>query len=545
MLRRLIPALAPLMACAALSAQSSTPREAQSVAIVSGRVRRTDTGGPVDGATVRLSVTHGTSSRSANCDEFGRFEFADVPPGEYWLTAAADNLVSASATPARPVGIATPIAVAAGKDARNIEIALAPMRAITGRLLDPSGAPLPDVSVVLPELRQVPGTQIAMTPLSPNLTARTDADGRYRFFPLPPGDYYVMALVGPFGRAAPMDPEPVPDRLLGYVPTFFPGADRLIGARPVRVELGRDPPDVIFSVIPAELVKMSGTVSDVNGRPVATASLMLIPSDGASLETDLAVVTRTDADGRFTYPAVPAGRYVLQTFGRRAFDSRPIVLAPSKEAPPVIDVMVRPLVAARGHVTFEGDPPPEKKSVQISFVATDFVSGPIGGNPLVATIADDWTFEIANLASTGIIRATAPPGWALKSINLNGRDISTQPSDFQSADVNGLELVMTNRLATLTGTVTDGNKPASFFTVLMWRADTKPGTMALQAPSAPISTGPGGAFAITGLLAGRYQVIALPAPFNIRDLGTVMALGTPINVAEGETKTIALKLLRR
>ncbi|HYE88404.1 MAG TPA: M56 family metallopeptidase [Vicinamibacterales bacterium] len=49
-----------------------------------------------------------------------------------------------------------------------------------------------------------------------------------------------------------------------------------------------------------------GTVSDPSGKPLADATLRLVPADAG-----VAVETRSDAAGRFEFPQVPAGDYML------------------------------------------------------------------------------------------------------------------------------------------------------------------------------------------------------------------------------------------
>ena len=90
---------------------------------------------------------------------------------------------------------------------------------------------------------------------------------------------------------------------------------------------------------------------------------------------------------------------------------------------------------------------------------------------------------------------------------LNGRDITDTPYDFQSADVNGLEVVLTSRLGAVTGTVLDAGRPSANATIVMFGADEA----TWMFPSRFITVArPNwqGAFSMRGLLPGRYLAVA-------------------------------------
>src|SRR5262249_46835269 len=150
---------------------------------------------------------------------------------------------------------------------------------------------------------------------------------------------------------------------------------------------------------------------------------------------------------------IAPGTYVVQGYAGGGFASVPIVVPPDGTG--VKDVMVRTHapVNARGQITFEGAAQtPLATTVSVAFAPTDFASGPVGGNRIPTHVSDDLTFEINQLLWFGVIRVSAP-GWRMKSVLLNGVDIADTPHDFQSADVNGLEIVMTKDLGSAAGTV--------------------------------------------------------------------------------------------
>jgi hypothetical protein len=141
------------------------------------------------------------------------------------------------------------------------------------------------------------------------------------------------------------------------------------------------------------------------------------------------------------------------------------------------------------------------------------------------------------------------PDLALKKITLNDMDITDAPLDFREKDVEGVEVVLTNKVSRVTGAVSDDKGPVSDYVVIVFPSDpTKWGDR-----SRFITTGrptQQGRYAITGLPAEEYLAIALPNVvggefFNPEFLQQLRVQATPLNLAEGETKPLDLKLKRR
>jgi len=198
-------------------------------------------------------------------------------------------------------------------------------------------------------------------------------------------------------------------------------------------------------------------------------------------------------------------------------------------------------------VLFDGDasePPKEQRSLSIAFLPTSFTTGPVGSNRIAVTINPDWTFEIPNLAWFGVLRVTAPPGWALLRVRHEGRDITDTPFDFQSADVSGLEVVLTNRLGTVSGTVTNAGQPATAAAVLVFGADDTNWThMSRTAKSG--RTDERGTFSVGGLVPGRYLAVAIPAQPTLAQQTNLLALrslATPFTVSERTNTVVNLTM---
>ena len=113
-----------------------------------------------------------------------------------------------------------------------------------------------------------------------------------------------------------------------------------------------------------------------------------------------------------------------------------------------------------GRISFEGDSDPELySSVNVSAVPVDFDRTPQNlGFPASAEIQADLTLKLAGLTGARVLRLLdPPPGWMLKAVLLNGRDITDTPVVFSGPNqsVEGIEVVLTNRASEIAGQALD------------------------------------------------------------------------------------------
>ena len=55
-----------------------------------------------------------------------------------------------------------------------------------------------------------------------------------------------------------------------------------------------------------------------------------------------------------------------------------------------------------------------------------------------------------------MIRAAGPRGWTMKSVYVDGRDVTDQPLDVKSENISGINVIFTDRISGLSGAVRDG-----------------------------------------------------------------------------------------
>jgi hypothetical protein len=267
---------------------------------------------------------------------------------------------------------------------------------------------------------------------------------------------------------------------------------------------------------------------------------------------------QTAPDGTFVIRNVAAGSYALHGFGRQvgnqatlsaaAFGALQITVEGDM---PNLALKIAPGVTMRGRIVLEGSAtPPVPARVRVAPRPINFATGPMGGGPAESVTSEDWTFETKNLVGTRVIAANVgAPGWMLKRVTRDGKDITDQPIDFGQGDVNGIEITLTSNVASVSGTVTEANRPVSECVVLLFAEDATKWTfpsrhMTAARPDAK------GAFTASGLPAGNYLAVAIPLVQgeewqNPLTLEQYRGLATSVTLFEGGKASVALRLIRR
>ena len=523
----------------------------QETARIAGHVVQAATGKAVGAATLLLVPWPGAGmQRRAAADAQGFFEFRDLPAGSYRLTAMADLYVAADYGQTQPVSGSSlsvpgkPIDLKGGDNFDKADVRLWHTSAVEGQLLDEFGDPAPGVQLQVGQVMVAAG-RTRMMPVPGRGFAVTDDKGQFRAPGLPPGNYYLLALSGPFADQPPTEPS-LPARA-GFAPTYFPGTRLSTEAQPVHVSVGNDVRGITFQLVPAPLFSVTGRVVDTAGHPVGPVKLTMYQTQGGDIRAFVPANLNVGSDGAFTYRNVPTGNYVIQAFGPTGFASLSVEVAQD-----VMDLALklqRP-TTARGHVTFDGpSQQPSQSLVRITLRPTEFVSGgQISGGLRPFDLKDDGTFEISALSSIGVLRQVGDPSWALKSVTVNGSDITDAPFDFRLKDVEGIEVVLTRHTGSVAGTVQGEKELSTDYSVLVFSENRAKWSfpsrfVVLARPNQE------GKFNVAGLLPGNYLAVALEELLGTEQdpafLEALRTIATPVTVEDGNTVRLALKLIRR
>ncbi len=523
---------------------NAAPASLSGTGKIAGRVTRADNARPLPAATVTLAWFEGgrLTRRGSATDTEGRFEIAGLGPGSYQVTVTADGFLDREFGWTRAAPFGRRIDLARGESFDQANVAMPAPGAIEGRVLDEFGDAVADVLVQLATVQFIAGSG-RLVPVGGRVSPRpSDDTGAFRIFNLRPDDYYVMALSGPFA----------PDSDLGgFALTLYPGTRTATDARPMPVNAGGDTLGVVFSLVPGLVSNVTGAVVDTAGDPVENATVLLRPMSGG----DVRVLTRpaqarTNAAGQFSFRNVPEGSYAMQasgglvdTFGFTTID----VSGPETRS---VGIEVRPCAFLRGRATFEGNAPrPALRDVRINWNTAELQSAPYEVLARQTTWRADGTFEVPCVYGFSIVSAAiASSPWTVSRITLAGRDVTDALVDFRRGDVEGVEITFTDRAASIAGTVMDGVRPAADYAVVIFAADR----LKWQYPTRFVMVGrpnQQGGFRVTGVPAGSYLAVALPQVDNTgwqdpQFLETLVSVATPFNVENGQSRALALKLVR-
>jgi carboxypeptidase family protein len=397
--------------------------------------------------------------------------------------------------------------------------------------------------------------------------AQTDDLGAYRIFGLMPGDYIIRASARP---NMPQGPRGAETEQTGYPGTYYPGVADVSQAQTVTAALGQEVSSIGFSLVPARLSRVSGTVTGSDGRPLAGAMVMLRARGGTGMgPLRMNIIGNAGAqvrpDGSFQLTNVPPGEYVLDVqqrpqnirnlqelnLSQLEFASMPLSVSGGD-----IDnlaVMTTPGVTVSGRVAYQGQGAP-KSTVQVTAAPPSGGAAPIG--QLInaralggGRVNQDGTFELRGVAGPQMIRVqNLPAGWGLKGITLDGADITDAPYDFKPGNnVTGLVITLTDQLSEITGSVRDGRgEPVADYVLVAFPENTR----LWGAQSRFVQTtrpNQNGTFSIKGLPPGRYLAAVVPALENgLQNDPAVLEQLRPrarsFSLAEGQTLNLNLEM---
>jgi Carboxypeptidase regulatory-like domain len=501
---------------------------ATGTARITGRVVAADTGTPIRRAQININSRDANFNRVVATDGDGRYELATLPAGRYRLSVNKAGYVALEYGQARPFEAGKPLDIAAGQLLDKIDFSLPRGSAITGRITDEFGDPITDVQVQALRYQFVNGERQLV---DAGRTAQTDDLGAYRIFGLMPGDYVVRASMRPQIPNGPRNAEPEPT---GYPGTYFPGVSDVSQAQTVTATLGQEVSSIGFSLVPVRLSRISGTVMGSDGRPLAGAVVMIRARGNAGMGPIRMMLgnaggNQVRADGSFQLTNVPPGEYMLDVqqrpmnvrsvqdidLAQLEFASMPVSVSGGDIDS--LTIVTTPGVTVSGRVAYQGQGAP-KPTGQVTAAPPSGGPAPIGAmiNARVlggGRINNDGTFELRGLAGPQVIRLQGiPAGWGLKSVTLDGADITDTAYDFKPGNnLTGLVITLTDRLTEITGSVRDGRgRPVADYVLVAFPEDPTrwvPQSRFVQ------TTRPNqnGTFSIKGLPAGRYLAAVVPS----------------------------------
>ena len=431
---------------------------------IRGRVVTADGGAPLRRAQVRVSAAELRVNRGVTTDADGRYEISNLPAGRYSIFVSRNGYVSLQFGQQRPFEPGRPLDLGDGQLMDRIDFALPRGSVITGRVTDEVGEPMAGVRVQAMRYQYLPTGQRQLTPVmgGPAFSLVTNDLGEFRVYGLMPGTYLVGATYEEQGRMmAPNDPGSTPrgNENDGFAVTYYPGTASSEDAQPVTVGIAEEA-SALFALVPARMTRISGIVRNSVGKPVVGVFLTLRTGMGGGFMMSRGGAA-TGADGSFTLTNLAPGEHWIEVYPRSSGDewaSVPISLSSGGE---ITNLVITTSAGATisGQVIFEGTSTSLKPDRIIVTSPEPGGSPPSRGMDDTGIIDESGRFQLKGVSGRALFRAVqrAPTGggtWAIKSVTLNGDDLTDTPLDIaESGDISGVEIVISDKQTTFSGTV--------------------------------------------------------------------------------------------
>lgn len=540
-------------------AQSRSQRVDPLTASIRGRITTADTGAPIRGAEVRLSMD-GRFSRLVTTNGEGRYELKNLPAGDYKLNVSRTGFITLEYGQRRPFESSATIKLAEGQSATG-NVALIRGGAIFGRVLDASGDPSVGTRVQVMRVRTDEGRRRLLTVGAGD---QTDDTGAFRVYGLPPGDYYVAASTG-LVDAVKRDP-----------PIYYPGTANFAEAQPITLGIGAEASADFQIADTARTTTVSGVVMNSSGAPVA--AMVNLRSEaiglGPSAQSSLQLHDDAGPDGRFTIQNVPPGPYTLTamvmnlpfgafgpnppqfsgTFGANTAAAREEMLnrMPETTALPLVvggdEISGVTLVTRRG-ARVRG------RWVADTGITAKLPTGlrattrSVGPGTMTISGGNGDEFQLAGLSGPTRIEVDGvPDGWAVKAILLDGEDVTDKTFDLSNS-TGAVRIVMTNRLTSVSGTI-QSNAEIRDHSVIVFPEEATKWTF----PSRFVRTmraDRDGRFQMKGLPPGdRYLAVAIDyledgEEQDAQLLERLRTRATSFSLGDGEQRSIQLGVIGR
>jgi hypothetical protein len=502
---------------------------------------------PIRRARVTITFDGGYPPQSTDTDTDGKFRFDNLPAGTWQVLAEKPGFVPVDAGPGRAVVRPTVITLGPGPTA-DLSLVMQRAAAMEGQVLNDKGEPAVGIVVAAVRLMYGPyGRRPAVV-----RQATTDDLGHYRVHTLPPGEYYLDAAPDPLQAA--IGPAPAGDQRQGLARSYYPGTPRLEEARVVALAPSQEISNLDFRLTTVRMASVKGNVVDAAGRAPSAVSVRVQrvgapPGEVRGLSLPA---------GGFQFSAVPPGDYWLLASAQPAGGGDPeysaMRVSVSGQDLSGLTLSTTKGATVNGRVEADGGAA-LPAGLQVVAHETEFeLPSPQAAPPgTVASatpgaVGADGTFAFPSLFGSRVFRVDRlPAGWALESVVLNDTDVTdaaVEPGG--SARPRTLRVVVTNRTATVGGTLEAAQGGPSAGRVVVFGADPKRwGLRSRTIRSVQVHAD--GRYEIAGLLPGNYFIVAVDdlddGAWNDPDvLARLQPAAAALSVTDGQRFTVALKL---
>jgi protocatechuate 3,4-dioxygenase beta subunit len=518
-----------------------SPEVDQKPCRLEGRVSNALTGEPLRKAMVTLRGGGQDRAFATYTNDGGQFVLDGVPPGRYNLSAQRNGYLNGSYGAKRPGQSGTPLQLASGQQAGELEIKLAPQGIVTGRILDEDGEPLQGVQVNLLKMETSRGRRN----WQPANGSATNDTGEYRITSVAPGRYLVMAnnrmvrnMVGARITFVGKGSDDV------YPQMYHPNATTVASAVPIEIGPGSEMRGVDFRLRKVRGYAVRGRVEmPTPGEPARRADVLLMPENEPGTQ-GAAFNAPARPDGSFELRAIPPGQYSVAAYvtdGKRNLSGRTRITL-GEEALENVTVRVEEPFAITGSVIAEGNPQAiDYRKVNLSVTAVENELRFLGGG--MARVDNTGKFRLERMVpgKYQVNASQSNDDYYVKAVRMGSADLLGK--EWEVTAPAQLEIVLAPGPASVAGTVQDekGN-PAKGAVILLvsttGRDDLRRNITADQ----------NGSFEVKNLAPGEYYLF----PFEDADLSGLSdpatlkpyeAKATKVRLSERARESVTLKLI--
>ena len=489
----------------ALRAQQPVPQDPDK-ARLEGTVLNAATSEPLRKTTLTLRMNVAAPARNqpqapqtaytVTSGVTGKFEFANVDPGDYQLTARHDGFADMRLGNTGNGKRVEPILLNRADSKTNVIVKLAPYGAIAGVVLDEDGDPIRNLRISAMAWRYtVNGRELEAV-----RSVQSNDLGEYRIFDLPAARYFVKINPAQFNfdRDAPAASE-------SYAAVFYPGVAQVSSAIPQDLAPGQQLRGLSFN-----LGKVHAAT--IRGKVIAPPDATNISAGRMTYTENSSTSTSGDTDnktGKFTFSNVPSGSIFLTGSYVQA-GQRYDTLLPIEVGNTDIDgIELRPVPPSdiMGRIAVAGGPPLDASRLSVSLKGAS--AGHQQGGP-TATIGADGSLQWHAIAP-GIYRVNLDHLqnlYYVKSIHWGAADVMEGRLDLTGGAPPRTELaiVLGGDGGEFTGVVQNEKlEPVDSATVTLIPAGA---TRRTRSYFKTAITDGAGHFTIAGIAPGSYKVFA-------------------------------------
>lgn len=515
---------------------------AQNDGVLEGTVTNSVTHSPLRGVSVSVTLVMAKGQPyEATTDDSGAYRITEMKPGQYATRFHKTGFLDhAPAGPFEPE-----IQVGQGGGPVRLDIQLAPLATLRGRVLDAEGKAAARVEVGYSEFD----------------TSETGADGTFVLAEVPPGFYKLFAKPRPAADAVTKSGERTE-----VATTFYPAATNPAQAQSIQVRAGDDLSGFEIRLAVSPVYRVRGVVLDRAGNPAPRADVSLRsssrisltagwgiprsngPGRGISFSTAKYFVSggarllqeadvETDEHGVFVFPSVRPGEWFLRAESAPASDGRTM----SGGAPLVVtekdvdgyQLRFSALFTLRGTVDW-GDRPPPEGSRQAALMMVGDAAGPGGSGQALVSDGSVTVDALAPGRYRMVPMPGGPAGYYVASIWVGTRDVLGQAVEL-TQESPPVRIVYKQNAGRVQGTVEKG----AGATVLLW---SQPVGVPDVVRAATCDSR--GAFQFDSVPPGDYSVVAFNRVKTGEDsdafLRTVIPNAARASVDEGSTAIVQL-----